>query len=389
MAGMIFATGLVIIIARRVTITRERSAPVASYPRILAVASASPRYQLSQDEILATLQEQVFGHDWAADPERVARAHDMAHLFTASHVAQRQSVIDLKNYYTQPRSTADRMVTFAALAPPLASAALTAALDETFPKRNAADVTDLCVVSCTGYMAPGIDIVLAREMQMHPSVRRVMVGHMGCFGALVGIRQALAAVRSEPGSTAAALCVELTSLHFMPTDDIEALTSFALFGDAAAALILADDPEATGPEIVATYCSADFATAEQMSWTITDAGFIMGLSPRVPVTLRRNIRGVMDNLLTPQGLTTRDITHWIVHPGGPSILDAIAGKLELTAEQMALSWQILREQGNCSSATVLLILEALLKSGRPQRGEWGVMMAFGPGLTLETCLLRF
>jgi predicted naringenin-chalcone synthase len=173
------------------------------------------------------------------------------------------------------------------------------------------------------------------------------------------------------------------------------LTSFALFGDAAAALLLtsdphvAGDPNVRGPAVVDTYCAAEFAAANQMRWTISDAGFVMGLSPRVPVTLRRSIRGVVERLLAPHGLEIGDVTHWLVHPGGPSILEAIAGKLELSAEQMALSWQVLAEQGNCSSATVLLILERLLREERTRPGEWGVMMAFGPGLTLETCLLRF
>jgi predicted naringenin-chalcone synthase len=179
------------------------------------------------------------------------------------------------------------------------------------------------------------------------------------------------------------------SLHLSPSDDAESLTSFALFGDAAAALLIGHGADATGPEIVDTYCAADFASADQMSWTITDQGFVMGLSPRVPVSLRRNIAGVVEGLLAPHGLRASDITHWITHPGGPSILTVIQRQLELSDEQMALSWQTLRDHGNCSSATVLLILEALLRSGKPRRGEWGVMMAFGPGLTLETCLLRF
>jgi predicted naringenin-chalcone synthase len=212
---------------------------------------------------------------------------------------------------------------------------------------------------------------------------------MGCFGALVGLRQGVAALAAHPDATAAVLSVELCSLHFTPSSDPEALTSFALFGDAAAAVTLGTDPAARGPEIVATYCAADYATADQMSWTITDEGFMMGLSPRVPVTLSRNIKPVMERLLAPQGLTTRDITHWLVHPGGPSILEAIQRKLELAPEQMALAWDTLRDYGNCSSATVLIMLDALLRAGTAKPGEWGVMMAFGPGLTLETCLMRF
>jgi predicted naringenin-chalcone synthase len=115
----------------------------------------------------------------------------------------------------------------------------------------------------------------------------------------------------------------------------------------------------------------------------------MTLSPRVPITLRRNIQGVIEHLLAPNQLALSDIAHWIIHPGGPSILDTIRDQLGLTEEQMAYSRQVLRDHGNCSSPTVLLILEQLLRSGRTKSGEWGVMTAFGPGLTLETALLRF
>ncbi|MGZ6308695.1 MAG: type III polyketide synthase, partial [Ktedonobacterales bacterium] len=326
--------------------------------------------------------------DWRTNPQAVEHARQMERLFRASRVEQRQSVVDVPAYYAQPRSTGERMAEYQRAAYPLARASLETALKETSAV-TPIDISDFIVVSCTGYSAPGLDIQLARDLGMPHDVRRVMVGHMGCFGALVGLRQCLAALRAHPGAVAALLSVELTTLHFAPTLDMEVLTSFALFGDAAAALLLTTDEHARGPELVNVYCAADFATADQMSWTITDQGFVMGLSPRVPVSLRRNIAGVVAQLLAPHNLTVADVTHWLVHPGGPSILDAIRGKLELTDDQMALSWKALREHGNCSSTTVLLMLDELLRSRQANPGEWGVMMAFGPGLTLETCLLRF
>jgi predicted naringenin-chalcone synthase len=127
----------------------------------------------------------------------------------------------------------------------------------------------------------------------------------------------------------------------------------------------------------------------QMSWTIGDDGFAMTLSPRVPVSLRRIVRDVVDHLLRPHGLAVEDVQHWIVHPGGPSILEVVQARLGLSDEQMDPSWTVLREHGNCSSATVLLILDCMMRSERARPGEWGVMLAFGPGLTVETALLRF
>jgi predicted naringenin-chalcone synthase len=364
---------------------------VSAFARIAAVGAAYPPYHLRQEDVCDAVRGYVLGPDWRGRPESAEAAHRIERLFRASGVRERQSVVEFDRFYREPRSTGERMAEYARAAYPLGRAAVEQCLARAGRTGEglAAAIGDLIVVSCTGYAAPGIDIALARDLTLPRDVRRTVIGHMGCYGAIVGLRQALAALAAHPDSTALLLSVELSSLHFMPTRDLDALTSFALFGDAAAAVLLDVDPAAPGPAIVETYCAADFESAEQMRWTITDAGFVMGLSPRVPITLRRNIRGVVERLLAPHDLTTRDVTHWLIHPGGPSILEAIAGKLELSDEQMAPSRAVLAEHGNCSSATVLLILERLLREGRARPGEWGVMMAFGPGLTLETCLLRF
>ncbi len=369
--------------------TRRKKAQVAVTvsPRILSVGAARPPYLWQQETLARIAKENLLGPDWEGNAARAEDARRIERLFFSSRVRQRHSVVDYETYYAQPRSTGERMAEYARLAYPLAREAVEKTLAEY--DRLAQSVTDFVVVSCTGYAAPGLDITLARDLNMPRDVRRVVIGHMGCYGAMVGLRQALSSLRAYPGSTMLMLSVELCSLHFTPTLDPEALTGFALFADGAASVLLTSAEEASGPRLVEAYCAADFGAANQMSWTITDAGFFMGLSPRVPVTLRRNITGVMDNLLTPHGLAVSDITHWLVHPGGPSIVEAVQQKLELSDEQVALSWEILAEHGNCSSTTVLLMLERLLREGRAKPGEWGVMMAFGPGLTLETCLLQF
>jgi alkylresorcinol/alkylpyrone synthase len=361
---------------------------VASSPRIASVASANPPYHYSQDDCLRYAREALLGPDWRTRSDLAQTALQMERLFAATGVRCHQSAIDLAAFYHRRRTTGERMEHFQTIAPALGRAALAECL-RLADIRSAAQITDLFIVSCTGYSAPGLDIQLARDLEMPRDVRRVTIGHMGCFGALVGLRQSLAAVRAYPDALAAIVSIELASLHIPPTLDMKILTQFALFGDGAAALLLTNDPSATGPAVIDTYCAADLASADQMSWTITDHGFLMELSSRVPVTLRRNVSGVVGRLLDPHGLGVCDVTHWIIHPGGPSILEVIQAKLELSDEQMAPSWQVLREHGNCSSATVLLILEEMLRSGQARPGEWGVMMAFGPGLTLETCLLRF
>jgi len=343
---------------------------------------------MSQEEVRHEVSELLFGSDWAERPEVAKDVQRVAHLFAASKVDHRQLVVQPLKYYSCPRSTGERMIDYERCSYPLARAALEACLDDTNCGR-ADDITDFFLVSCTGYSAPGLDILLARDLAMRPDARHLIIGHMGCFGAIVGLREALATLRTRERALAVLLSIELSSLHYGSTLDSGVVTSMALFGDAATALLLSAESEASGPELVDTYCVSDFAAISQMTWRITDEGFWMDLSRRVPVTLRRNVGAAVEHLLAPRGLTLGDIAHWLVHPGGPSILEAIERELKLSREQMALSWDVLRDHGNCSSATVLLMLDRLLRSGHAKPGEWAVMMAFGPGLTLETCLLRF
>ncbi|HST86824.1 MAG TPA: hypothetical protein VLJ14_00495, partial [Ktedonobacterales bacterium] len=199
---------------------------MAIYPRILTVASAHPRFEYPQPDVLRYAQDSILGDGWHERPEAVETARQMERLFLATRVERRQSVIELPAYYAHPRGTGARMAEYATAGYALGRDAAERALRAADGRATAADISDLVVVSCTGYSAPGLDIQIARDLGMPSHVRRLVVGHMGCFGALVGLRQCLAAVRANPGATAALLSVELTSLHFMPTLDPEVLTSF-------------------------------------------------------------------------------------------------------------------------------------------------------------------
>lgn len=357
-------------------------------PRIVASATASPPANFGQDRVRDTFYVRALGPDWDERPELADTIERIAHYFASTQVHCRQFVVDPMEYYEEHRTTGDRMAAYERYAYPLAREALSASL-ASINHGGPSGVTDFVVVSCTGYAAPGLDITLARDLGMPSDVRRVVIGHMGCYGALAGLRNSLALVRAGGPALLALVSIELCSLHCSATLTAEAITAFALFGDAAGTLLLSSHPDAEGPELVDAYSVSDFSTMEQMSWRITDQGFLMGLSSRVPVTLGRIVGPAMERFLSPHGLRVEDIDHWLIHPGGPSILQAVQRKLNLSDEDMAPAWQVLSENGNCSSATILLMLNRLLRSGRTEPGQWCVMMAFGPGLTLETCLLRF
>jgi predicted naringenin-chalcone synthase len=282
-------------------------------------------------------------------------------------------------------STERRMRRYQVEAMPLGKEAVGRALTDA---GVAADELGLfAVCSCTGYATPGLDILLARDMGMAPGVQRLFVGHMGCYAALPGLG-AVADFVVARGRPALLLCAELTSLHIQPPTarfDVQQIVSHALFADAAAAVVLTP-PDPRGYAVTEVAAVTDTTTADHMTWDVTDLGFRMGLSPQVPQVLAVHVRSLVTDLLARHGLAPGDVDGWAVHPGGPKILDVVQERLELPPDALAASRGVLSAYGNCSSPTVLLVLDALRRRPRPPRRV--LLLAFGPGLTLYAALLE-
>ena len=307
-------------------------------------------------------------------------------LWANAGVERRHGAVDPLEVDVRSWPTSRRMAAFGEHGLPLGRAAVERCLADA--ALDPADVGLLCVVTCTGYGTPGIDIRLADELGLPTTVQRLHVGHMGCYAAVPGL-STVADAAAARGKAAIMLCLELTSLHLQPPDerlDVQQLVSHALFSDGAAAAAVV--PDAGGFAVEDVVALTDVETAHMMSWEVTDLGFRMGLSHRVPRMLERHVGPAMEQLLTPHGLAVDDVAGWAVHPGGPKILDAVESTLELPADALACSRAVLRDHGNMSSATVLLVLDALRRERSFEPGDPVVFMAFGPGLTLYAALLR-
>ena len=300
-------------------------------------------------------------------------------IFRSSGVRTRHAVANPIDEDLSGWGTAARMQRYLTEALPLGKQAVAGALDAAGLAPG--DVGLFAVATCTGYATPGLDIRLAGDLGMPLGLQRLLVGHMGCYAALPGLGAVtdFVAARSRP---AVLLCCELTSLHVQPAQrDLEQVVAHALFSDAAAAVVV--EPGAgRGRRMAGLVARTDHSTADHMTWDVTDLGFRMGLSPRVPDVLSRHVGDVVGELLAGAGLRVEDVAGWAVHPGGPRILDVVRDELGLAEPQMAASRRVLAEHGNCSSATVLLVLEELADVDGPV-----VAMAFGPGLTLYAALL--
>ncbi len=275
-------------------------------------------------------------------------------------------------------ATAHRMRIYEQTAPALARKALDN-LHLSATERNA--ITHLIVTSCTGLYAPGLDFEIIDHLGLRPSVERTTVGFMGCYAAMNALKLARHIVRSEPAATVLILNLELCTLHFQETQRLEEVLSFLVFSDGAAASLVSAEPTGLAIDSFAAVVIPD--TRDLITWSIRDLGFDMLLSGRVPTEIARSLRSSITDIAGPSG--TAGIDHWAIHPGGRSVLDAVEDGLALRPGRLKESRQVLQCFGNMSSATVMFVLDEILRHAR--RNETGCAMSFGPGLTAET--MRF
>ncbi|MET8909294.1 type III polyketide synthase [Micromonospora sp. NPDC004551] len=343
-------------------------------PVIAGLGTAQPP-SAAQDELWEGFFAKHFSGTTRALAERI---------FANSGVSRRHAAVNPLLEDVSEWPTERRMRRYQVEALPLGKEAVGRAL--TAAGLDAGDLGLFVVCSCTGYATPGLDILLARDLGMAPDTQRMFVGHMGCYAALPGLGAASDFVTAR-GRPALLLCAELTSLHIQPPGarvDTQQIVSHALFSDAAVAAVVV--PGGRGYALREVTSVTDTSTADHMTWDVTDTGFRMGLSPKVPQVLSRHVRGLVDDLLARHGWHRGEVDGWAVHPGGPRILNVVERELALPPAALAASRATLDEHGNCSSPTVLLILDRLRRAETPP--ERVVMLAFGPGLTLYAALLE-
>jgi predicted naringenin-chalcone synthase len=267
------------------------------------------------------------------------------------------------------------------------------------PGVGPSDVTHVITVSCTGFMAPGPDFFIARDLGLRPDVQRYQLGFMGCYAALPALRLAKQCCEADASAVVLIVTVELCSLHVRASNEPDLIIANSLFADGAAAAVVTARPTAPGERSLelgafATRITPD--SEQEMAWRIGDHGFEMTLSNAVPAILAGHIVGALEPLAADDaalrsalsaGSASAEVAHWAIHPGGRSILDRVESALGLSADQLAPSRGVLRDYGNMSSATVLFVLRDVLDAANAMDGDSVATMAFGPGLTVEAAML--
>ncbi|AZO08861.1 MULTISPECIES: type III polyketide synthase [unclassified Mesorhizobium] len=351
--------------------------PVSAY--INRIATAVPEHEVH--EFYLRYAASMLPADRRKIFQRMAGLAGIEHRFScfAPALDPEGSSADLAGTFRRGAfpGTAARMAMFSQAAPVLAQKAV----NGLHLGDEASRITHLIITTCTGFSAPGIDLDLAARCGLPDGIERTMIGFMGCYAAINGLKLARHIVRSDPRARVLMVNIEVCTLHLRETTKLEKLLSFCLWGDGCAATLVTAEPP--GIELDSFRCTVACEQRALMTWDIRDHGFDMVLSGQVPAAVQQALRSNRDAILG--GRPPEAIDLWAVHPGGRTILDAVERALDLEPSALEPSREVLRQYGNMSSPTVMFVMEKMLQA---PGGRLGCGMSFGPGLTAETMLFR-
>lgn len=256
------------------------------------------------------------------------------------------------------------------------------------PQIKKEDITHVITVSCTGFYAPGPDFEVVRGLGLSATTERFHIGFMGCYAAFPALKMAQSFCEADPNANVLLITTELCSLHFQFKSDPDNIIASSVFADGAAgAIVSSKKPDKISYQMEGFASSLAYEGEKDMAWTIGNTGFNMILSSYVPDIIGSRIEEVLDPLFSNLSITKEDVDLWAVHPGGRAIVDKVEQAMKLEASQVSAARKVLSEFGNMSSVTVLFVLKEILNS-KPEAGSTVLPMAFGPGLTIESGLLK-
>lgn len=349
---------------------------------IISIGTALPEYCHRQNEILKFMQKAYLLDE--------SEARKLAFLYKHSEIQQRYSVI---NDFAKPEnewdfivpdyspSLDDRMKLFQQFAPGLSIAAIKNTIEGFI---NTSQITHLITVSCTGMSAPGLDLQVAEALQLKLNLFRTSVNFMGCYAAIHALKMAQMICDNSPGANVVIVCTELCTIHFQQQYTQDNAASSLLFGDGSAAVLVSNTISSSNSlTLKSFYSEVCYKGKEDMSWQLSNNGFLMKLSAYIPQLIHEDILELVNKALKHCNLKKDEITYWCIHPGGKKILEVIKQQLSLNSEDLSCSSKVLSEYGNMSSPTILFVLKEIMQGIRNESSKvFGV--AFGPGLTMET-----
>ena len=365
--------------------------------RLRSLATAVPAHRYSQSKVYNLMTQHFPAY----------RKPLVKQIFESSGIDSRHFVLDEDKF--NPNPTPDEFhALFRAAAPELAKRAAERALQQAAVSPR--DIGMIVAATCTGYLCPGLSVYLARDLKVGHQVQRSDLVGMGCAGAMPALQRAWDYVRAAPDRQALVVTVEICSACWFTDQSLETVVGNAICADGAAAMVV-DNTGQGREKSDLTHCTTalhhraepasplpqvlDFETLLEPAWM--DEVGLENRGGRYRIVLSKRLRHMagpvsmraVDSLLGRHQLDRSEIQHWVFHAGGRAVLDSIDQSLGFGPNELAPSREVLRGHGNMSSPTVLFVLDEIQRTRGPKAGDLGVALALGPGLAVETALLKW
>lgn len=367
-------------------------------PNLLAIGTATPANKIAQEQHYSVLET---ANGMSREEKLILRK-----IYNRSGIEHRHSVLAEFSSSDTPENVlfhpsgdyentniARRMEVFEEHAATLATKAAKNCLEQ-LPSLTKDSITHVIAFSCTGMMAPGIDIQLVETLGLNRNVERTCINFMGCYAAINALKTAYHIARSQPEAVILLAGVELCTLHYQKNKDPNQVVANALFADGSAAAIVSSKryENNTGNQhyqLKSFYAEFEQSAANDMVWRIGNSGFDLRLTPEVPNIVREHIAPLLEKLFLKTGISKKNIDFYAIHPGGTKILEVCEESLNITKADNEVSYSILRNYGNMSSVTILFVLKEYLKKLKLEDVGKNMMgCAFGPGITMESMILE-
>lgn len=350
-------------------------------PILLSVSHASPQNVFPQEFLKEAVAQLYAGK---IPDEEVRRVRD---VFDHSRIRERAFMMPLE-WYLSPHGQEDRNRVFRENGLALMERAAGECMEAA--GITPGDVDHVVFVCTTGLATPSLDGYLVNRLGLSPSTGRLPVWGLGCAAGAAGISRAFDYCLAHPQARVLLVALETCSLNFRGDDMSKRnLVAMSLFSDGCAALLMAgDDAGHGGPHVIATRSHLFPDSYRVMGWDVDDGGFRLVLSPELPRIVRENLSPLVDEFLLANDLSRADVGFYLAHPGGARVVDAMKEALSLRNGELKITEEVLRDFGNVSSVTVLIVLERWLGNGRGRENGYGLLSAFGPGFSAELVLLR-
>ena len=352
--------------------------------KIISIGTAVPAYCHQQSAILQFMQKAYkLGKD---DSRKLAYLYNHSDIDKRYSIVKDFSVAEEEEWNFIPanatsKSLNDRLDLYDEFALPLSLAAIHDCLNDQLPINQ---ITHLITVSCTGMTAPGLDLQITEALNLPANVFRTSVNFMGCYAAIHALKLAKLICDGETNANVVIVCTEICTIHFQQEFTLDNAASGLLFGDGSAAVLVSNLPTNESTlKLKSFYSEVSHKGKNDMSWKLSDHGFLMKLSAYIPELIQLDIKAFVGRALAHGEVQQNEITDWCIHPGGKKILEVIKSQLQLEAGDIATSKAVLWNNGNMSSPTILFVLKEMMKNSTAQTANvFGV--AFGPGLTMES-----